>query len=359
MDVELTVPQTPVSLAPGVATRVPVKLHNPFGRQLSVRVSVTRGRAAGWATVEPVSTVLEPGATATVEVVLQVPADQPSSPSLVPFTVAAQELSTGAPAGYASGLLRVARPVPVVGELVGREGRPHTYDLRLANDSDRPAAVRISTRLDPPLGSAAAEPAAVRLEPGGSLTAEVRARPARPLFGTPKPYAVLVDVRDAADPDGPPLLAEVGTGIRRPRVANWVAGTVAILLALGATAAVALSGVRLPAPGGNRKTPAPPAQAAPVAPAVTPVTVARPYALIEVLPHRGADGGKAAAEAEQVKLAAAGMPVRLVDSLASDVLADEGAGFWVLLQDGFATPDAATAYCTQWRLAAPKCTVIP
>jgi hypothetical protein len=53
------------------------------------------------------------------------------------------------------------------------------------------------------------------------------------------------------------------------------------------------------------------------------------------------------------------MPVRLVDSLESEVLADQGAGFWVLLQDGFATPEAAQEFCTRWRVVAPKCRVTP
>jgi len=359
VDVELTLPQTPVALAPGVATRVPVELRNPSGRRVSVRVSVAPGRAAGWASVEPATATLEGGATGTVELILQPPADQPPSPSLVPFTVAAQESSGGSSTGYASGLLTVALPVPVTGGLAKREGAPNAYDLWLANRSDWPASVRISTKLDPPLGTASAEPAAVRLEPGDSLTAAIRAKPARPIFGTPKPYAVIVAVHDAADPHGPALISEVGTGTRRPRVANWVAGTVAIILALGATAAVAFSGVRLPLPGRNRGEPTTGLQApAPATPtAITPVAITRPYALVEVIPHRGADGGKAAAEAERAKLAAAGMPVRLVDSLASDVLADTGDGFWVLLQDGFTTAEAATAYCTQWRLVAPECRV--
>lgn len=362
MDVELTLPATPVALAPGVATRVPVELRNPFGRALTVRVSVTRGRAAGWAWVEPDTTTLQPGETVTVDVILQPPADQPPSPALVPFTVAAEETAGGAPAGYATGLLTVALPVPVTGGLAKREGQQHAYDLWLANHSNRPTAVRISTKLDPPLGSAEAQPAAVQLDAGVSLTASIHAKPTRPIFGTPKPYALIVAVHDAADPDGPPLLAEVGTGIRRPRVANWVAGTAAIVLALGATAAVAFSGVRLPFPGRGRGAATTAQVAAPPVPAattITPVTVGRPYALVEVLPHRGADGGKAAAEAERAKLAAAGMPIRLVDSLASDVLADQGTGFWVLLQDGFTTPEAAEAYCTQWRLVAPLCKVTP
>jgi hypothetical protein len=351
---ELKLQPTPVTLAPGVATRVPVELFNRATTPLGVRVSVARGRASGWASVDPADVTVDGGATTTVEVVLAPPADQPPSGSMVPFTVHATETATGEPAGFATGLLTVAVPVPVTGELVARPGEAHAYDLRLANDGDAPAPVRVEVELDPPLGSVTAEPAAVPLGPREARTVAVRARPARPFLGTPKPYFVVVAVRDAHDPDRPPLVRATGSGKRRPRVANWAAGTAAILLALGATAAVAFSGVRLPLPGSRREVPA----TTPPVPAAA-ATVGRPYALIDVFPHRGADGGRASAEAARTRLADAGMPVRLVDSLTSEVLADQGTGFWVLLQDGFATPEAAQAFCTQWRIVAPKCTVTP
>jgi hypothetical protein len=357
VDVEVTLPSTPVALAPGVPTRVPVELSNPFGPEVTVRVVLARGRAAGWAVGEPVGATIEPGGTATVELVLQAPADQPPSAALVPFSVAAQEWSTGEPAGFGTGLLTVALPVPVTGAMIKRAGQAHVYDLRLVNESNRPAGVRISTKLDPPLGTATVEPAAAQLEPGGSVMVAIKAKPARPPFGGPKPYAVVVAVNDAADLDRPPLLSEVGTGVRRPRVANWAAATIAIVVALGATAAVFLSGVHLPAIGRNRTQATAPAPVSAAVPTVAPVTITKPYALVDVLVQRGADNGQAAAEAERAKLAAQGMPVRLVDSRASDVLAGTGPGFWVLLQDGFTTVDAATAFCTQWRSVAPKCRV--
>ena len=352
MDVELTLPAAPVALAPGVPTRVPVQVRNPYPQPVSLRIYLARGRAAGWATIEPPSISLAPGEEATVEVILRPPAQQPPSTSLVPFTVHAEEATTGEPAGFATALLTVALPIPVAGELVTRPGARHAYDLRLTNDTRVPAPIRISAELDPPAGSVTAEPAALQLEPGGAVSVTVRARPARPLMGAPKPYAVVVTVQDAYDPDRSPFLTEVITGTRRPRVSSLVATIGAIALALAATAAIALSGVRLPLPGRHKATPAPAAVEAP-----SPVTVRRPYALIDVFPHTGADGGKAAAEAARAKLAAQGMPVRLIDSLGSDVLADSGAGFWVLLQDGFGTVSDAEAFCTQWRAVAPKCTV--
>lgn len=354
MTVELTLPAEPVTLAPGVPSRIPVELRNLAGEPATVTVAVARGRAWSWGAVEPPHVTVDAYATGAVELVLQTPPDQPPSPSLVPFTLQALNAATGEPAGFATGLVTVALPVPVTGTLTARTGAPHTYDLRLVNDSDRPAPVRIAVELDPPAGSVAADPAAVRLEPGETRTAVVRAKPARPVLGAPRPYFVVVSVTDAEDPDRAPLVTATGSGSRKPRMRGWMAGTAAIVVAVAATAAVALSDVRLPLPGSKRAT-------APT-PAATPATVSisRPYALVAVFPRRGgADGGRAAAEAEQAKLSAGGMPVKLVDSLASDALADQGTGFWVLLQDGFATVEAAQAFCDQWRAVAPRCAVTP
>jgi hypothetical protein len=322
VDVELTLPTAPVILAPGVPSRVPVQVRNPYAQPVRLRIFVARGRAAGWATIEPSAVALEPGATTTVEVVLCTPAQQPPSPSLVPFTVHAEQAADGEPAGFATALLTVALPIPVTGDLITRPGLRHAYDLRLVNDTATAAPIRITAALEPPAGTVTVEPDAVRLEPGATVTVAVRARPGRPLVGTPKQYAVVVAVTDAFDTDRPPYLTRVATGTRKPRVPSMVAGVAAIVLALGATAAIFFSGVRLPLPGRHK------------APTAT-----------------------APSGAAQARLAAAGMPVRLVDSLSSDVLADEGAGFWVLLQDGFASAAVVEAYCTRWRTVAPKCAV--
>ncbi|AGZ43432.1 hypothetical protein [Actinoplanes friuliensis] len=333
---ELTLPATPVVLPPGVAVRVPVELHNPGPGARDVRLVVARGRAAGWAAAEPPATTVAAGAAITVELVLQTPHDQPPSASLVPFTVRAEDLGTGATAGFASGLLTVAVPVPVRGELVPRPGAAQTFDLHLGNDGAQPADVRVSAELDPPSGTTEIEPATAQVEPGGSLPVSVRARPARSLIGTPKKYAVIVTVHG---PGPRPLLSAVGTGVVKPLVPKWVAAVVAVVLALGATA-----GVLLPRLSDDSAAPA----------------VGRPFALVEAVPHTGGDGGRAAADARLATLTAAGMPVRLVDSLTSDDLDDNGgAGSWLLLHDGFGSADAATSFCTQWQAVAPGCKVVP
>jgi hypothetical protein len=350
VDVELTLPDEPVALAPGVPTRVPVQLRNPYAQPLELRIFLARGRAAGWATVDPPSLSLAPGETAEVGVVLQTPPEQPPSSSLVPFTVHAEEASTGEPAGFATALLKVALPVPVTGSLAARREKG-TYDLWLANDTQRAAPLRITAQLDPPAGSVQVEPDAVLLEPGTNAQVTVRAKPGRPITGQPRSWALVVKVSDVYDAEREPYLTQVATGRSKPLVRAFVLASVAALICVAAAAAIALNG------GGKGLFSFGGKNAATTTPAVAPATVNRPYALIEVFPHRGADGGRAAAQAEQQKLAAQGMPVRLVDSLASDVLSDEQGGFYVLLQDGFQGTAQAEAYCAQWRAVAPKCRV--
>ncbi|MFD0524815.1 COG1470 family protein [Paractinoplanes durhamensis] len=347
---ELTLPDEPVSLAPGVPTRVPVQLRNPYAQPLDLRIYLARGRAAGWATIDPAGVHLGPGETAEISVVLQTPPEQPPSSSLVPFTVHAEESSTGEPAGFATALFKVALPVPVTGKLVSRDGPHHEYELRLANDTRVQAPLRITAELDPPSGSVTTDPGAVLLEPGRAAVVAVHAKPGRPFTGQPRSFAVVVKVSDAYDAERPPFLTEVATGTRKPRVPTTVLFVTATVLAIGASAAILLTGDHNFLP--FKKKPAATAAGAPAQ-----VTVGKPYALVDVFPHRGADGGKAAADAALKKLQADNMPVRLVDSLASDTLADDPDGYWVLLQDGFGSPAAAEAYCAQWRSVAPKCKV--
>jgi len=349
VDVELTLPTAPVTLAPGVPTRVLAQVRNPYAQPLTLRAFLARGRASGWATVDPPTLQLGPGETAEIGVILQTPPTQPPSTALVPFTLHVEDADTGEPAGFATALLTVVMPVPVAGELVTRADGRFAYDLRLANKTRAAVPLRITAALEPARGRVEVRPEAVLLEPGVWVTVAVRAKPKPPLSGKPRRVDVVVKVQDAYDAERVPYLTEVATGTRKPRVSPRLATVTAIVLLLGATAAIAYTRDMLPFVGRSPGK----------APATTPAaaTVRRPYVLLEVFPHRGPDGGKAQAEASRAKFAAAGMPVRLVDSLSSDVLADEGAGFWVLLQDGFASTADAQAYCNQWRPLAPKCAV--
>jgi hypothetical protein len=87
-----------------------------------------------------------------------------------------------------------------------------------------------------------------------------------------------------------------------------------------------------------------------------PVSV--PFALVDVFPKTGGNGGLPVAEAARDRLNNAGMQVRVVDSTTSQRLYDGDTGFWVLLRDGFISPEAVDAFCRQYRVVAPNCQVV-
>jgi hypothetical protein len=349
MDLRLELPQTPVRLAPGVETPVPLRLTSPVAA--SVRVVVAGGRAADWTRPEPPTVDLPPGAAASVDLHFRPPADLPASGRLVPFTVRVEDASSGAPAGWASGLLSVAPPDLVTAELEPVPERSGDFGLRLRSQANEPMTVLINARLDRISGTAGADPSTAYLPAGGVVTATVRAHPRPALVGAPRTYAVIVAVSDVAQGnEDPALLTVSAVGRRGPRLSSRVVGVWGTILLVLATGGILLAaGKKLPLPGKD-----PPAKPTAVATADAPIR--RPFVLVDTFPHQGAaDGGRAAADAARQRLVVAGMAVRMVDSLASDQLADPAGGFWVLLRDGFSSDAEAQAYCERFRSVAPKC----
>lgn len=350
MDVEIGVPQTPVALVPGEATRVPIEVGNVSTAPMSVRVSVVRNRAGAWSDPDQPVLELPPGDRVAVEVVFRPPASAVPSSTLLPFTVQAEDLRYGVTAGRATGLVALTAgqrlDATLVRGVARRGATPFTLSLR--NRGSAPLTVRVEPATDRP-GRVDADPPVVDLPGGVSATAQVVARPRVPLVGAATPYAVTVSCRDAsAGDEAPPLATVIETGTAAPRIGRTMTTVLAGTALIAATGgAVLLGGVRLPWRG-----PASPPPAA-------TVEVRRPYALVDVFPRQDGPGGRPAAEAALARLTAAGMPVRLVDSTTSDAVADGRDGFWVLLHDGLPTVEEARAYCDRYRPIAPKCEVVP
>lgn len=352
MDVEISAPQTPVTVVPGTESRAEIGVHNRSSAPISVRLSVAPSRAGAWARIDAPSVALAAGERTTLEIAFRPPADVPPTATLLPFTVRGEDLTYGVPAGRATGLVSVAAPRRLDASLTREPAArgPVEYTLRLANLGDAALTLRLEAELDPP-GRIAVEPATVDIPGGQVVNTAVRVRPRVPLVGSPTRYVVVVACRDAvADPDAPPLATVDDDGMVRPRLGRRPAGVLATtLLVLAALGAVLVgTDVRLPGRGpATAATTAPPAE-----------QVRRPYALVDVFPQRDATG-RSAAEAALARLTAAGMPVRLVDSTTSDVVADGDGGLWVLLQDGLASVEEARGYCDRYRSVAPKCDVVP
>lgn len=339
MDVALELPRTPVRLAPGVESRTELTVRNPGSTPVTLRISVGRGRAGDWGRPEPAEVTVAAGDSVLVELVFHAPDTAGPSAGLIPFTVRAEEAS--GEVVTLSGLLTVREPDRVSGTLTPLPGRRHRYELTLHSHHEVGQRVRISAVLDPPTGTATATPDTVELAAGASVSATVRARPRRPLLGAPTTYATVLTLHGA---DEAPLAQLSAEAALKPWLPTRLTAVVSALVLLGGTTALVLyrTGFAIPGLSARPATSAPPFK--------------RPYVLVEVFPHRGADGGRGAAEAAQQQLRTAGMTVRLVDSLSTDQLDDAGGGgFWVLLQDGFADATQAKAYCDRFRAIAPKC----
>jgi hypothetical protein len=355
MDVELAVPQTPVGLTPGEETRVSVEVTNHSPGAIALRLSVVPSRAGGWAHTEPASIHLPAGERVSIQLVFRPPATVPPTASLMPFTVRADDLQSGFPAGRATGLLTVSAAERLGAELTAEPGRGRrlTFTLLLDNPGDAPLTVKVQPRLDPPGKRVEAEPAVVDVPAGGTATARVRARPRGRLVGTPAPYAVIVACRDAADGADAPALATVEhSGKVAPRMrrrpATILAAVVLVLATAGGVVVGQLTDLKLPWPGRGTS----------LGPGRVP-EVSKPYALVDVFPRREGPQGYTAAQDAYNRLTAAGMPLKLVDSTSSDVVEDGPEGFWTLLKDGFASAADAQAFCDRYRSIAPKCQVIP
>jgi hypothetical protein len=357
MDVEIAVPRTPVAVEPGVETRVEVEVRNLTPDPLALRLGLARGRAAAWARIEPSSMDLAPGGVGNAELVLRPPADTPHVATLLPFTVRADDHQHGVPLGSATGLVSLAPPDPLVATLTVAPGAGE-YVLALHNRARADLMVTLEPLLHPAGGGATVDPPVLEILAERGATARVRARPRRPLLGRPRPYALRVSCRDAgAEPGTAPLARADASGTAPPWVSRGgLAALAAVVVLAGAAAGVAATGWRPaglggaggPAAGGGGSSSAVPPPA---------VTVRRPYALVESFPQVGA-GSRAGADQALARLTGAGVSVRLVDSLDSPDIADGQGGFWVLVRDGFASPDEARAFCDQHRVVAPRCEVV-
>ena len=430
MRMEIVVPQTAVSVSPGVETRVRIQVANRGDAVVPVRIGLARGRVSAWAQAEPSVVSAGPGESTGVDLVFRPPATAQPASTLQPFTVQAEDMRDGSVTARATGLLAVAAPVRVTAELLVVRTRRRKVELRLTlvNAAESATTVRVRPTVetvgDPvPRGAGpkdraarkaarkaerriVAKPSVVDLPAGQDGWSRIVARPRRAFIGTRRPYVVTVRCLDAADdiaaeaaagfgasglsakssptgspltgsslsasdPTGlstalpgvasaidepatdepaPPLATVTHAGIARPRMARATATIIGLLLVAGLTGGAVWLGRSGELPDQIRRRLPGQAQTE------DPVSV--PFALVDVIPKTGGNGALRVAEAARDRLNNAGMQVRVVDSTKSQRLYDGDTGFWVLLRDGFISPEAVDAFCRQYRVVAPNCQVV-
>jgi hypothetical protein len=348
MDVEIRIPPQPVALTPGAAGAVTVELTSLADRDLRVRLSVAASRAGAWAHGEPPTVSVPAGGTQTVEIAVRPPATAAPTAGLLPFTVQADDSDTGTLLGRATGLVSVAAPARLAASLFRTDaGPPARFTFTVRNPGER-LAVTIAAQVHPPGGRVRISPDTVDLAKGGSAAAHVEVRPPALFMGGSIPYVVSVSCKAVGDLE--PLVTVEENGQSPPRIGKATAFVVTALLVATAAGALAFGGWERLASRSSSPPAATDAQDS------TDVRVRAPYAMVEVFQRTGA--GPADADAALGRLTAAGVPVRLVDSTRSPDLADGPGGLLVLLQDGFASPEDAQAYCDRNRTLAPRCQVV-
>jgi hypothetical protein len=233
MDVEISVPQAPVALAPGTETRVPVGVCNRSQSPISLRLSVARSRAGAWAYADPQVVDLAPGDRAGIDVIFQPPAELAPTSTLQPFTVQADDLANGVTAGRATGLLAVAPQRRLTATLTREWGHRRGIvecRLSLTNLADAPLTLSIESRVQPPGATVVITPAALDVSARQTVGAHVRLRPRLPLIGAPRRYAMSISCRDAAATDAPPLATVADSGTVTPPLTPRTAILLAVVV---------------------------------------------------------------------------------------------------------------------------------
>jgi hypothetical protein len=242
MEVDVSVPQTPVTLIPGAEKRVPVDIRNRSSGPMSLRFGMAANRAGAWAYADPPIMELTPGDRAGIHVVFEPPADLAPAPTLQPFAVLAMDLDKGVVAGRGTGLLTVGAPERLAATLTRGTGnhRLVEYQLTMTNLADEDLSLVIEPRATPPGGRLLVTPAAVEVPAGRTVATQVRLRCPTPLVGPPVRYTVSVSCRDAAAAeDAPPLTVISDSGTVAPPLRPWVA-TVLVALLITAVLATAV-----------------------------------------------------------------------------------------------------------------------
>lgn len=378
MNLEIVVPKAAVTVSPGVETRVRIQVSNNGDERVPVRIGVVRGRVAGWAQAEPAVVAAGPGESTNVDLVFRPPASVTPQSTLQPFTVQAEDLSSGFVAARATGLLAVSAPLTLTAALAVSRVRRRTIavTLSVSNSGSSPVTLGVRPKLemvgeggklaDRAARKAArqaerrawAKPSLLDIAAGESGETRIIGRPKRAFFGARRPYVITVRCVDVADEtastldDGrepaAPLATVTHAGIAKARLSRSAATIIGLLLIGSLTAGGVLVARMDMLPERFSNFTAGLGRASPKDP------VTAPYALVEVFPINS----RPAAEATRDRLNAAGMNVRVVDSRESGVVFDGAEGLNVLIRDGFATPEAVKAYCDQYKPIAPKCTVV-
>jgi hypothetical protein len=237
-------PATAVELSPGDEASFGLTVRNRSDIVDAYRFEVV-GDAAGWATVEPETITVYPGAEETVQVTFRPPRLPEVAPGEAPFAVRVVPTEHPDEVQVPEGMLHVLPFTELTAEVLPRTSRARRtarHQLAVDNRGNVPVTAEI-TAADPD-GALAflARPVAVLVQPGEAAFSKVRVRHRRLVWrGQPTTRTFQLGVSH----DGEPPLAVDGATVQEPVIPRWtVRAAVFGLLAIAALAALWFGALR-------------------------------------------------------------------------------------------------------------------
>jgi hypothetical protein len=229
----------PRSLAatPGTPAVVAVRLRNT-GSVVDQFTFDVVGDAAAWATVDPPSVSLFPGAEGTTVLTFTAPRSPAVRAGRMPFGLRVQSQEDPAGSTVEEGSVEVAPFTEVTAELVPRTSRGSTgatHDLAVDNRGNVPLSAAITATDPDRLLGFDLRPPAVNAEPGVAVFSKIRVAPQKRFWRGPavaRPFNVQV-----ALPTGEPLSLD-GSLLQTPVLPPWTLR--ALLAAIGLLVALVL-----------------------------------------------------------------------------------------------------------------------
>ena len=228
-----------VTVTPGSTASATVRIRNE-GSVVDVFAVDVVGPTSGWATVEPPSVNLFPGAQGTAEVRFMPPRSTAVTAGSKPFGVRVRSQEDPGFSVVEEGVVDV-EPFSELGatlvpQTVETSGSAKSR-VRLVNAGNAPTGLSLRVEDPDEALTATVSPASMQLVPGQEATSQVSLRPKERFLRGPtrsRPYTVVVD---SGAPE--PLRAN-GTLVQKPVIAaGWVKAAAAVL-AVGIAAAIFL-----------------------------------------------------------------------------------------------------------------------
>jgi len=233
MSASVTLTTTVLAVDPGSEVRCPCVVRNN-GTVVDQFTFEVLGAPAAWATVEPPSVSLFPGAEQTVEVCFRPPRDAGVAAGPTPFGVKVTPRERPMDTVVEEGTVTVGSFADMFSEVIPRSGRGRArgrFELALDDKGNSRINARLSGTDDNNSLRFTFNPPALTSAPGEAAFAKVIVRPKRTfLRGAPRTHQFRVQ----SSIDGAPPLVASGTFIQDPRIPKWLPKAVLALIAIAA-----------------------------------------------------------------------------------------------------------------------------